>query len=232
MNTIHKTLLVALASAASGFAAAPAVSQGYLNTTTGQGAAKAAFDRCWRTSDWTPAMATMECDPDLVPKPAPRVVAAPPPPPPPPVAKPKPPPPPVVVKAKPCDSTFTMGTGEYFAFGQARLEDKTVRPKLLGELRAKLAACASVDSVVIEGYTDRIGSEQANMKLSEARAETAKDVMVKELGVPANKIVTRHMGEAQQIADCPDAQYKTRKALIDCLAPNRRVVINIRGTGK
>ena len=76
MNTIHKTLLVALASAASGLAAAPAVSQGYW-TDTREVVVKNAYNQCWRTSAWTPAMATMECDPDLVPKPV--VRAAPPP---------------------------------------------------------------------------------------------------------------------------------------------------------
>src|SRR5215813_2846138 len=47
---------------------------------------------CWRTGYWTPAMAIIECDPDLVPKPpapAPAPAAAPtPPPPPPPPAPP------------------------------------------------------------------------------------------------------------------------------------------------
>src|SRR6266581_1643249 len=42
---------------------------------------------CWRTGYWTPAMAIVECDPDLVAKPAPPAPPAPavtPPPPPPP----------------------------------------------------------------------------------------------------------------------------------------------------
>src|SRR5580704_2127894 len=39
---------------------------------------------CWRTGYWTPAMAIVECDPDLVPKPPAPPPAAPPAPPPPP----------------------------------------------------------------------------------------------------------------------------------------------------
>jgi hypothetical protein len=39
------------------------------------------FGLCWRTSAWTAAKATTECDPDLVPKPAPRRAEAPPAPP-------------------------------------------------------------------------------------------------------------------------------------------------------
>jgi OOP family OmpA-OmpF porin len=34
--------------------------------------AKDPYGLCWRTSQWTPAKALPECDPDLVPKPAPR----------------------------------------------------------------------------------------------------------------------------------------------------------------
>src|SRR5256885_229624 len=45
---------------------------------------KSGYGLCWRAGYWTPAMATAECDPDLVPKPAPApapVVVPPPPPP-------------------------------------------------------------------------------------------------------------------------------------------------------
>ena len=91
VNTMHKTLLVTLASFIGGLAAAPAVAQGYVNTTTGQGAVKSGVG-CVRTLYWTPAQATMECDPDLVPKPVVRAA-----PPPPVVAAPAPRPAPVVV---------------------------------------------------------------------------------------------------------------------------------------
>ena len=40
---------------------------GYLTDQRGE-AVKDAFGLCWRTGYWTPAMATQECDPDLVPK--------------------------------------------------------------------------------------------------------------------------------------------------------------------
>src|ERR1700742_3477567 len=70
--------------------------QGYLLDTAGNNAVvkSLGYDVCVRTSDWTPARAIVECDPDLVPKPAPKVVAPPPPPvePPAPPAPPAPPP--------------------------------------------------------------------------------------------------------------------------------------------
>src|SRR5438876_6275500 len=56
---------------------------------------------CWRTGYWTPAMAIVECEPDLVQKPAPAPAPAPavtPPPPPPP---PSPPPAPLLAQTTP-----------------------------------------------------------------------------------------------------------------------------------
>ena len=54
---------------------------GYVQAPVSGVIVKDPFGLCWRTGYWTPAMATMECDPDLVPKkaePAPAPVVAPP----------------------------------------------------------------------------------------------------------------------------------------------------------
>jgi OOP family OmpA-OmpF porin len=228
--------LLALAVAAGPLFASPALAQQPGYWVDGRGAAvRDAYNLCWRTSHWTPALATVECDPDLVPKPKP--VAAPvppaaPPPPAPPAAAPKPAPAPVAAKPKRCDSTVTFQADEYFAFDKVVLARPNMRPRIETEVRQRLAQCAVLEAIIIEGHTDRIGSQQVNQRLSEQRAEAAKTVLVKDLGIPADKIETLGMGKTQQIKSCPDAEHKTRKSLIDCLAPNRRVVINIRGVGK
>lgn len=72
--------------------------EGYVKDSQGQ-VVKNPFNLCWRTGYWTPALATLECDPDLVPKP--------PPPPPPPPAAPPPPPPPPPPAARPITATNT-----------------------------------------------------------------------------------------------------------------------------
>jgi outer membrane protein OmpA-like peptidoglycan-associated protein len=107
-----------------------------------------------------------------------------------------------------------------FAFGKARL--KSADNTELDALADKLKAAAQIDSVQVLGYTDRIGSEQANQKLSAQRAEAVRDYLVAH-GVPAGVIRTEGRGAADPVADCPD--QKGGK-LIACLAPNRRVVIN------
>jgi OOP family OmpA-OmpF porin len=245
VKTLHRTLLLAGTALALGVASAtPTLAQqgrsteGYL--IDGRNAiVPDPYNLCWRRGTWTPSQAHCECDPDLIPRdvcfpPPPKPVAAPAPPPTPapPVAAPTPVPVPVA-KPKRCDATVTFQADEHFVFGKAVLANPSVsRPRIEAEVRKRLAECATLEAIIVEGHTDRIGSQQVNQRLSEQRAEAAKTVLVKDLGIPADKIETLGMGKTLQIKSCPDSQFKTQQALIDCLAPNRRVVINIRGVGK
>ncbi|HWX65097.1 MAG TPA: OmpA family protein [Rhodanobacter sp.] len=107
-----------------------------------------------------------------------------------------------------------------FAFGKAQL--KSADNAELDALAGKLKAASQIDSVHLLGYTDRIGSEQANQKLSAQRAQAVRDYLVAH-GVPAGVIQAEGRGAADPVADCPDQKGKQ---LIACLAPNRRVVVN------
>ena len=107
-----------------------------------------------------------------------------------------------------------------FAFGKARLGSADNAE--LDALADKMKAASQIDSVQVLGYTDRIGSEQANQKLSAQRAEAVRDYLVAH-GVPAGMIRTEGRGATDPVADCPDQKGSQ---LIACLAPNRRVVIN------
>ena len=80
MNTSAKQsgliLAAALALGMGANAANAQVAQGYVGSSGD--VVKNATGLCWRTGYWTPAMATEQCDPDLVPKkPAPPVMAPP-----------------------------------------------------------------------------------------------------------------------------------------------------------
>jgi OOP family OmpA-OmpF porin len=209
---------------------APAMAQsteGYVQSSSG--IVKNPYGLCWRTGYWTPAMAVMECDPDLVPKPAaPARVAPPPAPRAAPAPARKPAPAPVATKPKRCDATVTFGTDETFEFDKSVLRNAAMA-RLDKDVVAKLPLCAKVDLILVSGYTDRLGSQQYNQKLSERRADAVKAYLVKK-GVDASKIDTMGMGKTLQIKACPDG--KDRKALIACLAPNRRAVVEIKGLAK
>ena len=207
---------------------------------------KSGYDLCWRTGYWTPALALPDCDADLVPKPAPAPAptprAAAPVPPPAPVAAapvPKPAPVPVApppvklavvapIPPKPCDLNMALESDQLFEFGKASLTGPA-KARLDKEILGRIGTCAQLDSVVVEGHTDRIGGTQANQKLSERRAAEVKAYLVSK-GVAADKIQTAGKGESAPTKECADS--RNRKQLIECLAPNRRVAVFIKGTGK
>ena len=209
---------------------------GYLTDTRG-GMVKDPYGLCWRTGYWTPALANMECDPDLMPKPAPKPAAAP-------AAKPAAPPPkpaaapvkpaaapvkPAAAAPKRCDATVTLKNDEVFAFNKAELTP-AAKARLDSDIVAKLASCAKLEAVIIEGHTDRLGSQSYNQKLSEKRADAVKAYLVNK-GANRDSIETIGMGKTVPAVFCGN-EIKERKALIACLAPSRRAIVTIKGPGR
>src|SRR5262249_39965086 len=129
---------------------------------------------------------------------------------------------------KRCDATVTFQKDETFAFDRYALT-AAAKKRLDQDVIGRLASCASIEAVVIEGHADRIGSQQYNQKLSERRADSVKAYLVSQ-GTDRNKIETIGMGKTVPAKFCPD--NKDRKALIACLAPNRRAITSIKGTAK
>jgi OmpA-OmpF porin, OOP family len=158
------------------------------------------------------------------PAPKPELRAAPPPPPPP-VAKaePKPEPKPEAPK-KP--AVVNLASTELFEFNKAVLTQEA-RAKLDAEVVAKLRELKDIRYVIVNGHADRLGSPQYNQRLSEKRAEAVRAYLVSK-GVDAAKVETLGFGKTLPVKACPD--QKERKATIECLAPNRRVVVEVQGT--
>src|SRR5688500_14810513 len=153
--------------------------------------------------------------------PQPQVVPAPPPPPKPaPIAKPEPKPEP---PKKP--AVTNLASTELFEFNEAVLT-KEARAKLDSEVIAKLGDLREVRYIIVNGHADRLGSPQYNQKLSEQRAEAVRAYLVSK-GVDASGIEVLGFGKTLPVKACPD--QKDRKGLIECLAPNRRVVVEVQG---
>ena len=211
-------------------AAADTKNQGYLVDTQGQNAIIRApvAGVCVRTSDWTPARAVAECDPDLVKKPAPKpapVVAPPPKPKPKPEAKPK--------KPAPLNITEKIEL-QGMPFAKAEMTPDNVKQldDFIGGLRKATKARGPVTfgAVVVTGHTDRIGSLKYNMKLSERRATVVKDYLVNKLSVDPKVIFWEGKAFKDPIPVTKFCDNKMkRKQLIECLAPNRRVTVEIVG---
>jgi OOP family OmpA-OmpF porin len=164
------------------------------------------------------------CATQEAPKPAPQAAPAPAPAPAPravetprPVAKPEAPKPPSVVN---------LSATELFEFNKATLTPHA-REVLDREVVAKLKDLGAVRYVNVNGHADRLGSAQYNQRLSEKRAEAVRGYLLSK-GVPGDKVETFGFGKTSPAKSCPD--QKSRKALIECLAPNRRVVVEIQGS--
>lgn len=213
MNNKLWTSLLAAAGVMLSGASFNATAQGYW-TGPANSVWKNSVGQCWRAGYWTPAMATAECDPDLVPKPAAKPV--PPPPPVKPAAKPAPKP---AAKPKPVAAKVTLAADVLFDFDKAVL--KADGKSKLDDLAAKVKDI-NLEVVIAIGHTDSIGSDAYNQKLSVRRAESVKAYLVSK-GVEPNRIYTEGKGEKQ-----PVASNKTK----DGRQKNRRVEIEIIGTRK
>jgi outer membrane protein OmpA-like peptidoglycan-associated protein len=73
--------------------------------------------------------------------------------------------------------------------------------------------------VQVEGYTDSVGSDQMNQKLSENRAAAVRDFLVSQ-GVPATSITAAGYGKTNPVADNGSASGR---------AQNRRVNLVVSG---
>ena len=176
------------------------------------------FGLCWRTGYWTPAMATTECDPDLVPKkaaPAPAPVAAPP-----------APAPAATPAATPVAEKVTLSADTLFDFDKSALrsDGKAKLDDLVGKLKA-----VDVQTIIDIGYADRIGSKAYNLKLSNRRAETVKAYLVSK-GVAADRILAKGKGEENPVTRPGQCKGHVTRKLIKCLQPDRRVEIEVIGT--
>lgn len=113
----------------------------------------------------------------------------------------------------------TLSASELFAFNKAEL--KADQPKL-DQIAAVIGKSGHSEKVLVTGYTDRLGSAKYNQALSKKRADAVKAYLVSK-GIAAERIETVGKGKADPVAACTGV--KKRAALIECLAPNRRVEV-------
>ncbi|KLU27958.1 MULTISPECIES: outer membrane protein OmpA [Caballeronia] len=162
---------------------------------------------CWRDAFWTPATANAKCDGALVAQ-APQ----------PPVA---PAPAPVIQSQKvtyQADALFDFDKAILKPAGKAKLDDLASK---IGDL--------NLEVVVATGYTDRIGSDKYNDRLSLRRAQAVKAYLVSK-GIEANRIYTEGKGKRNPVTT--GCNQKNHKQLVACLAPDRRVEVEVVGTSR
>jgi OmpA-OmpF porin, OOP family len=123
-------------------------------------------------------------------------------------------------------AVINLASTELFEFNKATLTSEA-KSKLDSEVMAKLKDFGQIRYIIVNGHADRLGSAQYNQRLSDKRAEAVRAYLVSK-GADASQVETLGFGKTTPVKSCPD--QKDRKTLIECLAPNRRVVVEIQGS--
>lgn len=116
-----------------------------------------------------------------------------------------------------------MSADGLFEFNQSAIAH--LRPggvEKLNRLSESLLVGGEITQLKIIGYTDRLGDEAYNMKLSQARAETIRQYLIAK-NIPAERILAYGAGKSKPLVDCKKSKLNAR--LISCLEPNRRFEI-------
>ena len=122
---------------------------------------------------------------------------------------------------------FTLRSDVLFNFNKSTL--KAEGQEALNQLFNELASIDPTQgNVLVIGYTDRIGSQNYNLPLSQKRAQSVVDYLVAK-GIPAGSIRAEGRGKEDPVTGNKCDNIKQRAALIECLAPDRRVEIEIQG---
>lgn len=119
----------------------------------------------------------------------------------------------------------TLVWTEAFDFNRARL-GTDVRAKIDSDVMPKLKDFAEIRYINVNGHSDMLGSPTYNQQLSEKRAAAVRDYLVAQ-GASADKIEVYGFGKTLPVKSCRGE--KGRRAMIECLAPNRRVQIEVQG---
>jgi OOP family OmpA-OmpF porin len=166
-----------------------------------------------------PAPVYVPPPPALVMAPAPVIVVQAPPP----VVQPPAPPPPPVQRRR-----VSFSAESLFGFDRSDIspEGRSALDGFVRELDS-----IQFEQVVVEGHTDRLGTTEYNLLLSQQRADAVKNYLVISGHVDPMKISATGKGEAvphTQPSDCPGT--RSNAALIICLKPDRRVEVDVVGT--
>ena len=142
------------------------------------------------------------------------------------VAPPAPPLPlPVLV---PSTERFVLASDSLFLFGKSDIA--SMLPAGRTRLQAivdRVKAYERVDRISVLGFTDRIGSDVFNQKLSQARANTIK-AYFQQRGITADITAVGKGKSPSPVKNCPDSLGTD--ALHACLQPDRRVELEVVGT--
>jgi OOP family OmpA-OmpF porin len=126
---------------------------------------------------------------------------------------------------------YVLMTDALFKFDKSGVEDMIPGGRQrLTEVAQRLNTYKSIQTLTVLGYTDRLGSDDYNITLSEVRAKSVQ-AYLESLGVKSASSVAQGKGKLDSVSrDC--GRSLGREQLIQCLQPDRRVTIEVTGASK
>lgn len=102
-----------------------------------------------------------------------------------------------------------------FEFGSASISDEEVQ-KLDGVANAmeKLLKKNPAETFLIEGHTDAVGTPEANLALSDRRAEAVAEALTNAFGIPPENLTTQGYGEEYLKVDTSGPNRENRRVAI------------------
>ena len=127
--------------------------------------------------------------------------------------------------------TYVLLTDTLFKFDKSGREDMIPGGlQRLNDVAQRLKAYKSIQTLTVLGYTDRLGSDDYNDKLSDARAKTVQ-AYLESLGVKSAASVAQGKGKRDPVSkDC--IATVSREQQIVCLQSDRRVTIEVTGVAR
>jgi len=119
----------------------------------------------------------------------------------------------------------TVSADTLFKFDRSKQEDMLAPGRArIDRLIESLKTESSIAAIKVTGHADRLGGDDYNLRLSAARAQTVRDYLMAR-GIHAQQFEAGGKGSAVPLVNC--GSRESLESLIECLAPNRRVEIEI-----
>jgi outer membrane protein OmpA-like peptidoglycan-associated protein len=142
------------------------------------------------------------------------------------------PPPPASAPPAPLPEAVSYSASLLFDFAAADAASilPMTRERLNQLLERTRRSGFKLEQATVTGFTDRLnasGRADFNQQLSLKRAQTVADLLVA-AGIDGSRIVVQGKADANPVELCKQ-HFSVPAALKDCLAPNRRVEVEVRG---
>jgi len=129
------------------------------------------------------------------------------------------------VKEEARGMVITLSGQVLFVTGKAELLPSA--QDQLTQVAKALQDQGEINPIVVEGYTDSVGSDANNLKLSQARAEAVRSYLISK-GLPSDKLTANGRGKSNPVAsnDTPDGRANNRRVEIVVAGSSPNAVSN------